>query len=206
VTADTVYVRDEIYVPMRGGQSTEHRILHKGIRSGTRLNRLETNDDSGYTHVKLESGLEGWIQSQYLSEEPIAKTQLKTARVKLKQLEADHANVLQQLQDLESSQIELSSSNTTLRDENTNLKIELDNITQLAANVIAIDDENNELKGEHESFLREIDSLIVVNQQLEETSNQQWFLRGAGVVIAGLLIGFWFARRIYHRRTNTGWA
>ena len=74
VAADTVYVRDEIYVPLRGGQSTEHRILHKGIRSGTSLNRMEINEDSGYTHVKLENGLEGWIQSQYLSEEPIAKT------------------------------------------------------------------------------------------------------------------------------------
>ena len=112
---------------------------------------------------------------------------------------------MQQLQELESSDSELVSLKAVLQEENRNLKIELDNITQLAASVIAIDDENNELKGEHESLLREIDSLVVFNQQLEDTSNQQWFLRGAGIVLAGLLVGFWIARRIYHRRADTGW-
>ena len=44
------------------------------------------------------------------------------------------------------------------------------------------------------------------NQELVDTSNLQWFLRGAGVVLASLLVGFLIARRIYHKRTNTGWA
>ena len=34
-SADTVYVRDTLYVPLRGGQSQEHRILHRGLRSGS---------------------------------------------------------------------------------------------------------------------------------------------------------------------------
>jgi len=206
VVADTVYIKDEIYVPLRGGQSTEHRILHRGIRSGTQLDRLETNDDSGYTRVRLDSGLEGWIQSQYLSEEPIAKYRLTAAQIKLKQLEVDHENVRRQLEDLESDHSRLTDSNISLQGENTGLKEELDNITYLAANVIALDDENDELKGEHDSLLIEIDSLLVANQELEDTSNQQWFLRGGGVILMGLLIGFWIARRIYHKHSNTGWA
>ena len=32
-TAKDVYIRDTLYVPLRGGQSTEHRILHRGLRS-----------------------------------------------------------------------------------------------------------------------------------------------------------------------------
>ena len=34
---------------------------------------------------------------------------------------------------------------------------------------------------------------------------QQWFIRGAGAVLIGLLFGFWLGRRMYHRRYNGGW-
>ena len=50
--AETVYIRDTLYVPLRGGQSSEHRILHKGIPSGTELELLEVNAVS-YTHLTL---------------------------------------------------------------------------------------------------------------------------------------------------------
>ena len=80
VKADTVYIRDTLYVPLRGGQSTEHRILHRGLRSGTELERLETSEDTGYTRVRTPDGLEGWLQTQYLVEEPIASTRLEARR------------------------------------------------------------------------------------------------------------------------------
>ena len=60
--AETVYIRDTIYVPLRGGQSSEHRILHKGIASGTALELLEVNDDTGFSQVRTASGMQGWIQ------------------------------------------------------------------------------------------------------------------------------------------------
>ena len=88
LAADTVYVRDTIYVPLRGGQSTEHRILHRGLRSGTALERLQTNDESGYTLVKSEGGVEGWIQSQYLVEVPIARDLLKKTEDRLLELDS----------------------------------------------------------------------------------------------------------------------
>lgn len=28
--ADEVYIRDTLYVPLRGGESTKHRIIHRG--------------------------------------------------------------------------------------------------------------------------------------------------------------------------------
>jgi SH3 domain protein len=193
-------------VPLRGGQTSEHRILHRGIRSGTRLERLESNDDTGYTRVRLETGLEGWIQSQYLSEDPIAKTQLSSARAELKKLNTANDGLRQQFQDLQSDYSLAISSNANLQDENKDLKQELDNITQLASSVIAIDEENNALKGEHESLLREIDFLASANQDLNDNSNQQWFLRGSATVLISLLAGFWISRRIYHKRSNTDWA
>ncbi len=204
--AETVYVRDTIYVPLRGGQSTGHRILHRGIRSGTKLEKLETNEETGYTRVRMENGLEGWIQSQYLVEEPIARDLLADYRTKLDEVETAYQKTLLRIQELEQQLSGLDTDNDNLREKNRQLQAELDRITALAADVINIDEENRSLKSEHESLLTEIDELSVANQRLQDTSNQQWFLRGAGVVVIGLLLGFWFARRIYHRRNNSGWA
>ena len=191
---------------MRGGQSTEHRILHKGIRSGTQLERLETNEDSGYTRVRLPSGLEGWVQSQYLSEEPIARELLKANRDKLSELSSSHEETSQQLRELESRHSQVTESNTALQSANLELQQELNDITELASNVIAIDNENRELKNEQQLLLNQIDELSDANQALKSTTEQQWFLTGAGTILVGLLIGFWISRRIYHRRSSGGWS
>ncbi len=206
VLADTVYIRDTIYVPLRGGQSTEHRILHRGVRSGTALDRLETNEDCGYSLVRMGNGLEGWIQSQYLVEEPIAKDLLQRTNDRLFELETDHQQALLRFQEMESNRGELADVNDSLRHRNEALTEELNDITQLAANVIAIDEENEQLREEHDSLLGQIDELSVANQELQDTSNQQWFLRGAGTVLLGLLFGFWISRRIYHKHSDSGWA
>ena len=150
VLADTVYVRDTIYVPLRGGQSTEYRILHRGVRSGTVLDRLETNEDSGYSLVRMENGLQGWIQSQYLVQEPIAKDLLQQSKERLYDLETDLQKTLLRFQEVESDRAELAGSNDDLRSRNDTLVTELTDLTQLAANVIAIDDENSQLREEHD--------------------------------------------------------
>ncbi len=207
LAADTVYVRDTIYVPLRGGQSAEHRILHRGIRSGTALERIQTNDDSGYTQVKMESGgLEGWIQSQYLVDEPIARVRLKQTEGRLLDLEASYQKKLLIQQDIETKQIELSDSNETLQTKNDILTEELTNLTQLAANVIAIDEENKQLRDEQTKLVEQMDAVSVANQELQSSTDQQWFLRGAGTILIGLLVGFWLSRRIYHKHGSGGWS
>ena len=205
VLADTVYVRDTIYVPLRGGQSTEYRILHRGVRSGTVLDRLETNEDSGYSLVRMENGLQGWIQSQYLVQEPIAKDLLQQAVERLYDLETDHQKTLLRFQEMKSNQIELVASNDDLHDRNDALVTELNDLTQLAVSVISIDDENKELRDEHDSLLHQIDALSVANQELQDASDQQWFLTGAGTLLFGMLLGFWISRRIVHNRSSRGW-
>ena len=66
VNAEVVYVRDVIYVPLREGQSSEDRVLHNGLRSGTRLERLTKNTETGNSLVRTKNGMEGWIPNQYL--------------------------------------------------------------------------------------------------------------------------------------------
>ncbi len=204
--ADTVYIRDTLYVPLRGGESSEHRILHRGLKSGTALERLETNDDTGYSRVRTNSGMEGWLQTQYLVEQPIASTQLDSISEQLETLQAQHQQTLLQLRQSRDSQDELSRTRDTLAAETENLSQQLQRLKALSANVISIDEENKRMSENQNVLLQQIEELKSDNEALSSDRAQDWFLRGAGTILTGLLLGFWIARRIYHRRNTGGWA
>lgn len=201
--ATTVYVRDTLYVPLRGGQSIEYRIVHKGLRSGTALELLEQNDDTGYSLVRMSDGLEGWIQTQYLQDEPIAQDLLKNAQAELRELSARHQQTLLRIQGLEEEMAARQAELETLRAEYQQASRELAEITQLAANTISIEETNRALLAEQAVLEQQIDDLLVANDKLTDSSAQEWFVRGGAVVIVALVLGFWASRRIYHRRGSS---
>ena len=202
--AETVYIRDTLYVPLRGGQSIEHRILHRGLKSGTAVERLEVSED--WTRVRTGDGLEGWLQSQYLVEEPIAQSQLGDLNARLEKLEAQHQQTLLRLRETNEANDALAVAEREATRKNAELAEELNRITELASNVIAIDEENKQLNESQEELLARIDALDLENESLSDDRAQEWFLRGAGTILVGLLFGFWVGRRIYHRRSTSGWA
>ena len=203
--ADEVYIRDMIYVPLRGGESTKHRIIHRGIRSGTPLERLQVNEETGYTRVRTADGLEGWLQTQYLVDEPIARTQLDEMKAEVRSLETRHQQTLLSLREIREAKEALTKKQENLTDQNARLLKELTTITTLSGNVIAIDEQNKQLGEERNVLLQQIDDLNELTETLSNDRAQQWFLRGVGAVLIGLLLGFWVARRIYHKRYNGGW-
>lgn len=203
--ARTVYIRDTLYVPLRGGQSSEHRIIHRGMRSGTAMELLEQNEDSGYSLVRLEDGLEGWVQTQYLVDEPIARDLLDEARARALELETTSQKNLVLARQLEAERDETAAELDQVRQQLAETKAELDEISTLAADVINIDERNQQLIDERERYEREIDTLLQANNQLQDRAAQDWFMRGAAVIVIALLLGFWVGRRIYHRRYS-GWA
>ena len=197
--ADEAYIRDTLYVPLRGGESSEHRIIHRGIKSGTPLERLETNEQTGYTRVRTGKGLEGWLLTQYLVDEPIASTQLHIVKSELQSLDTKHQQTLLSLK-------EVKEARKVLADQNELLAEDLATITILSANVVVIDEQNKRLSEERDVLLQKIKNLNELTNALSDDRAQQWFLRGAGVILIGLLFGFWLSRRIYHKRYSGGWA
>ena len=197
--ADEAYIRDTLYVPLRGGESSEHRIIHRGIKSGTPLERLETNEQTGYTRVRTGKGLEGWLLTQYLVDEPIASTQLDIVKSELQSLDTKHQQTLLSLK-------EVKEARKILADQNELLAEDLATITTLSANVVVIDEQNKRLSEERDVLLQKIKNLNEITNALSDDRAQQWFLRGAGVILIGLLFGFWLSRRIYHKRRSGGWA
>jgi SH3 domain protein len=203
--AETVYIRDDLYVPLRGGQTSGHRILHKGLRSGTPMEHLEENPETGYTHVRLEGGMEGWLQTQYIIDQPIARDLLEKATSRLAKVEQDDKENKTRLRALEAERAMLFTQNQNLNDENQALQSELQRINDLAANVLNIEDKNQLLQTEQSELKGQIEELLLESEELKDDSSRAWFLRGAGTILIGLLFGFIVARRIYHRQAASGW-
>jgi len=77
--AATQYISDELTVPLRRGASNAHKIIHAGLPSGTPLEVIGEDKDAGFTQVRLQNGTEGWVPTQYLVAEPVARDRLTVA-------------------------------------------------------------------------------------------------------------------------------
>jgi len=203
--AETLYVHDKLYVPLRTGISNQHQILHKGIRSGTALELLEADPESGYSRVRLPDGLEGWIQTQYLTDSPIAADLLDQATSRLRNQQAENKANIDQLVALRRQLSVLSDDRQTLSQLNQALTEELQKIKELAANVIIIQSQNEALQTERKSLNAQVGELQVAVDAISSNNDRDWFVRGAGTVLLSLLAGFIIARRFYHRRANDEW-
>ena len=170
-----------------------------------RLERLEINDESGYSKVRTESGLEGWLQSQYLVADPIAEEQLKRVIVEMNDLKAEHQQTLLRLQDLIELKEVTSTEISTLQATQRRLTEELANIKSLASNTISVDKENTRLLKIQGELTDRISFLNRKNEQLNDSKFREWFMYGVATIMLGLLFGLLIGRRMYQRRQRGGW-
>jgi len=182
------YVTDSLIITMRTGQGTSHKII-KSLRSGSELTLLETDEEQGYSRVQTREGLEGWVLSRYLINDPIAKTKLKRAESEIKTLKARLARMDQDLSSTKSSSATWKKDSTKLAKDNEKLTKELANIKEIAANQIALNEENRELKEQVLTLKRDMQTMQQDNLTLQDRSARDWFMIGAGVLLIGVVMG-----------------
>jgi SH3 domain protein len=202
--AETVYVQDVIYVPMRGGASEDHRIIHRGVPSGTPLELIREDEESGFSLVRMQNGTEGWIKTQYISPEPIARDRLREQQQRYEALQDTNNGLQSSLDEMEVTVARLDAEKNSLTLQTHELQDELDTLTNLSADTIKINEENLQLESRNKLLMEELDTLTQMNGRLVDTRDQRWFMIGAATLFMGMLPGFWFARRIYNRRSS-GW-
>ena len=200
VRAQTVWISDEFTVPLRSGPSNEHRIVHRGLPSGTELEVLGA--DSDYTHVRTSSGLDGWISTQYLVKEPIARVQLVTTNNRIQALEKQLAQRVETLTELRSNSTEAASNSDRLAAQVTQLEAELAEIKQVSSGAIDEHARNQELTSLNARLRAEVDDLTEESQRLESSTQQRWLLIGGVLVLGGLVAGV----AIKARPRRSGWS
>mgnify|MGYP000488699079 FL=1 len=186
--ATTMYVDDTLLVPLRSGAGTSFRIVHKGIKSGTKLEILERNKVTGYSQVRTPSGLEGFLPSRYLSAEPVAKMKLKSALQQTQAFKTENAKLKTKLAKLQKEFSGLSANYSSTSKELKNNNKELSNIKSISSNALNLDRRNRELRESNEQLRNELELLQVENIRLKDKSESNMMLIGGGLVTLGIII------------------
>ncbi len=200
--AETRWISDEFTVPMRSGPSERHRIVHRGLPSGTELEVLGIDSDAEYTRVRTGGGLEGWISSQYLIKHPIAQVQLVTANNRIQALERQLAQRGEALSELKSTSSEAASNGDRLAAEVARLEAELADVRRVSAGALEEHARAQELANLNARLRAEVDNLTEESQRLESNTEQKWLLIGGVLVLGGMLAGV----AIKARPRRSGWS
>lgn len=192
---DVNYISDELNVPLRSGPSTAHRIIHRGLPSGTQLTVLATNEEAGFTQVRTAGGLEGWLTSQYLVEEPIARVKLATAEKRLQNLKAEIAKEREEGASIEAKYKETEAKNQALNSQVEALSKELAELKLISADPIKEHALNVELTQQNTLLVGQVEELSSKARQLEKNVQLQWLLYGGGLVLIGLIFGLVLKKR-----------
>ena len=189
IAAETLWISDNLTVPLRSGPSTGHRILHRGLPAGTKLDVLGRDTDSGFVQIRTESSLEGWLPSQYLVSEPIARDLLVAANAKVRELTSTVEALRGRLGSVDAGKSEAEQSNAQLQQQVAKLTVELSDIRRMSAGAIEQNEANKELRALNDRLRAEVDELVSTIAVLEENIQQRWLLIGGGLVLGGLLLG-----------------
>ena len=199
--AQSAWVSDEFEVTLRTGPSTSNAI-ELMVSSGTRLEILEQDAESGYSRVRTGGGTEGWVLTRYLMDEPAAREQLQALTSQLTDANAEGASMTSQLSAIRGEYDTASNRIRQLEQENAELQANVDDISQKAANTLAIDRQNQDLQQKLTDAEIQVNVLEQEKDQLVSQSNRNWFITGALVLFGGVLLGLLLPRMKFQRRSR----
>lgn len=197
----TRYVSDELEVTLRSGESTRHQILRM-LTSGTPVEVLETNTETGYSKVRDPKGTVGYLLTRYLSSAPVARDRLEHAQQKLVNAEIEIKRLKEELSQRTAENKTLTAEKQKIEEEARQLDVELNTIRKTAASTLAIDQENRANKTRLVTVEQEMQALQQENEALKDRTARDWFMVGAGVVLLGIIIGLIIPKIRWHRKSS----
>ena len=193
----TRYVKDELRIMLRSGAGNEYRILDSLV-TGTAVELLDTQGE--WARVRTRAGDEGWVLSQYLIDEPVAAQRLGRLSSQLDQVQSQNQQLQAQLEDAQRRLEEARNTVSTLTTE----REKLDRQVEEAREGLDLAEENKGLKKQVIDLRRRIEELTNETRRLADRNRQDWFVVGAGVLFAGMLVGIIMTRVRWRKRS--GWS
>ena len=167
VSAETKYVSDEFKIMLRRGQSAQHQIIRQ-LKSGTPVNVLESNPN--YTLVRTNSGVEGWVLTRYLMDQPAGRERAIQHKAEYELLK--------------------NNFDALLAKQKSDLEKELAELQVLAKKPITLEKRNTELQGLLAQQKQRYQTLEQETEALRTPyKDREWLITGAGVFFAGMVVG-----------------
>lgn len=199
--AEVRYVSDTLEITMRSGKGTSYGITRM-LRSGTRVEVLEEDKKTGYTHVRTAGGKEGWVLSRFLMKGQAARDRLAAAEKNLASLELENRKMETAMNALAEEKKALELELSKLDGQSRSVSQELAEIKRTASSALAIDSENKDLKGRVVSLERQLQTLQQENEGLKDRTARDWFMVGAAVVLLGIIVGLIIPRIRWRKKSS----
>lgn len=194
------WIHDQLRVDLRSGPSFEYRIIDF-LPTGTPLTILEEGD--AWVRVQAR-GEEGWIQAQYVTDQPVAA-------LRLARLQDEHAATVDALersraraQALEAELAELSTAHEQASAAVERLREELGRVRAVSAAAIETAAERDALAEVRAELDARVETLAQENERLRWDNRVEGIQWGAGAVLAGAILT-WIVWAFASRRRPSSW-
>lgn len=197
-----LYVSDRFEVPVRKTGCSNCTIVHYGLPSGTMVYDLGEEVDD-WRKIRSQGGIEGWMPSRFLLDEPVASQQLAQAEADLTVALEENQLLHQQIEGLLAELTEMGLAVETLEVATEEGEVSRP-VMSISGDVIGLNSQNEELIRRNQFLQQEIDLLTARNERLEDSSWRSWFVYGACAVLAGALLSI-LLPRLMPRRKYSEW-
>ncbi len=201
--AKNVYVSDQLSINMRTDKGVEFKII-KVLESGTKLIVLE-DDKSGYTKVKTAQGLVGWVLSRFLQDDDVARSKNKRLTKSYQQLLQQQTALKEQYERLKNEHSQLLQTEEKLTVENEKINKDIERLRKIAARPMQLENDNEKLRNE---ILNQENNSRLLKQQVQtyrESSERDWFISGALVLLGGIFLGLFLPKMKSNRQRKGNW-
>ena len=184
----TMYITDNIHVMVRTGPGIDRKIIAMP-KTGNRVEVLEELE-SGWSRVRLSDEKEGWMLSRYLSPGPPSREVIATLKSEneifkhqVKTLIEENTRFKREQNDLQKALSKQTNTAKTLKRSYETLKSESSEFLSLKA---SYDKASRDLAARSDR-LAELERKLGA---LQDAQTLRWFVVGAGVLLAGFIVGF----------------
>lgn len=201
VVAENAYVTDQFDVTMRSGPSTRNTILRM-LPTGTTVEVVEVDGETGYSRINTASGIEGYVLSRFLMDQPAARDQLASLQQQVNDLRQRNQELVARAGQATASRDEFRQERDRLLKGNQDKDAELADIRRVSANAIDLNNENQTLQTTLQTMNHRMQAQTSEIQELKDKRNRDWFIAGAAVLLGGILVGLILPKLRLRRRSS----
>jgi len=198
IYAKTVYVTDNLELPLRSEESNKGKIISL-LPTGTPLTLLDENSKTGFSHVQLKSGMQGYISTRNTMPEPPNRSKLESTEKNLEFLQTENIALKEELKKLKVSLVPGNTVEQNLAAERERLERELEQIKKTATQQIELKNERDQLQERLVDVERQFQQLKLENNAMKDGAMQDWFLYGGLLALAGVVLGFMLPKLAWRR-------
>ena len=195
------YVTDVFEVTMRSGTSTSNSIVRL-LPSGEAVTVLEEDPESQYSLVETDDGKQGYVLSRFLTASPAARETLQELLVKYEKQQLQVSEQQAEIDQLKQSLLQEQSDSEALKITLRASEQELSKVRDAAQNTLNILEQNKRLQTVVDQLREEKTVLSDTNAELSDSTQIDWFVRGAAVSLIAFIIGI-LVTRIRWRKKDT---